>query len=56
MYDMIMILNDNQKLYTTIKRVGPGVGHSEVDRTAVRRKTRRTAARTAAGRTARVQG
>ena len=46
-YDMIMILNKNQKSYTTIKRVGPGVGHGEADRTAARRKMRRTATRAA---------
>ena len=47
---MIMILNDNQKLHATIKRLGMVVGHGEADRTVVRRKTRRTAARAATAR------
>ena len=45
---MIMILDDNQNLYTTNKQVGLGVGHGEADRTAARRKTRRAAAALAA--------
>ena len=47
---MIMILDDNHKSYTIIKRVGPGVGHGKADRTAARRKISRTAARVAAAR------